>query len=379
MELTEQATFAVGSDAGNGALSIRLSGAWTLRRGLPSAERIEHELAARRPSAVVFEVHELGAWDSALVTFLRHIEALCTRHHVAMHREALPAGVQRLLALAGAVREQPNARRVSNHIRWVARLGIAVLDLAANSVRTVTFIGDVALATGRFVRGTARFRFRDLAVLVQECGARALPIVTLISVLVGMILAFVGAVQLERFGAQIYVADLVGVAMVREMGCIMTGIIMAGRTGSGFAAQIGTMQVTQEVDALTTLGIPAVDFLVLPRIVALCVMMPVLCVYADVLGIGGGAVVGVGMLDLTLPQYVHETASAITFANFAVGVAKSVVFGAVVGIAGCLRGMQAGRSSAAVGDAATSAVVTGIVLIIAADGVFAVLFNMLGI
>ena len=378
MELTK-ATFALGSAAGGGALSIRLSGAWTLRRGLPSAEPIGHELAARRPSAVVFEVHELGAWDSALVTFLRHVEALCARHQVAMRREALPAGVQRLLALAGAAREQPSARRVISRIPWVARLGTAALDLAANGVRTVTFIGDITLASGRLVRGTARLRFRDLAVLVQECGAQALPIVTLISVLVGMILAFVGAVQLERFGAQIYVADLVGIAMVREMGCIMTGIIMAGRTGSGFAAQLGTMQVTQEVDALTTLGIPTVDFLVLPRIVALCLMMPVLCVYADVLGIGGGAVVGVGMLDLTLPQYVHETASAITFANFAVGVGKSVVFGALIGIAGCLRGMQAGRSSAAVGDAATSAVVTGIILIVAADGVFAVLLNTLGI
>src|SRR5437016_2017391 len=292
-------------------------------------------------------------------------------------RRCAPATTSRCTAKRS--RPACNVRHVSSRMPRVARLGTAALDLAANGVRTVTFIGDVTLATGRFVRGTARFRFRDLAVLVQESGARALPIVTLISVLVGMILAFVGAVQLERFGAQIYVADLVGVAMVREMGCIMTGIIMAGRTGSGFAAQIGTMQVTQEVDALTTVGIPAVDFLVLPRIVALCLMMPVLCVYADVLGIGGGAVVGVGMLDLTLPQYVHETASAITFANFAAGGGKSVGFGALVGIARWRRGMPAGRSSAAVGDAATSAVVTGIVLIIAADGVFAVLFNMLGI
>ncbi len=194
-----------------------------------------------------------------------------------------------------------------------------------------------------------------------------------------MILAFVGAVQLTRFGAQIYVADLVAIAMVREMGCIMTGIIMAGRTGSGFAAQLGSMKVTQEIDALTTLGIPSVEFLVLPRIVALCLMMPVLCVYADVLGIFGGAGVGVAMLDLTVVQYVRETVAAITLTSFATGIAKSVVFGALIAIAGCLRGIQCGKSSASVGDAATSAVVTGIVLIIGADGLFAVLFNIVGI
>jgi len=229
------------------------------------------------------------------------------------------------------------------------------------------------------MRRSARFRIGDLAVVMQECGVQALPIVTLISILVGMILAFVGAVQLTRFGAQIYVADLVAIAVVREMGCIMTGIIMAGRTGSGFAAQLGSMKVTQEIDALTTLGIPSVEFLVLPRIVALCLMMPVLCVYADVLGIVGGAGVGVAMLDLTVVQYVRETVAAITLTSFAIGIAKSVVFGALIAIAGCLRGIQCGKSSASVGDAATSAVVTGIVLIIGADGLFAVLFNILGI
>ena len=202
---------------------------------------------------------------------------------------------------------------------------------------------------------------------------------TLISLLVGMILAFVGAIQLTRFGAEIYVADLVAVATVREMGCIMTGIIMAGRTGSGFAARLGTMNVTQETDALATLGIRPIEFLVLPRVVALCLMMPVLCAYADVLGIAGGAAVSALILDVTPLQYFRETVSAITLASYAAGIVKSVAFGAIVAVSGCLRGMESGRSSAAVGEAATSAVVTGIVLIIAADGVFAVLFDILGI
>jgi len=377
--LTPEPNLAVGRIAADGALSITLSGAWTLRSGLPSAGPIAREIATRRPRSLVFDVRDLGAWDSGLVTFLRQLDVLCARHQVAMRRDALPVGVQRLLALAEAVPEKPGVRRSSVYTPWISRLGTAALDFGAGSVSAVAFVGEVASATWRLVRRSARFRMGDLAVVMQECGAQALPIVTLISILVGMILAFVGAVQLTRFGAQIYVADLVAIAMVREMGCIMTGIIMAGRTGSGFAAQLGSMKVTQEIDALTTLGIPSVEFLVLPRIVALCLMMPVLCVYADVLGIVGGAGVGVAMLDLTVVQYVRETVAAITLTSFATGIAKSVVFGALIAIAGCLRGIQCGKSSASVGDAATSAVVTGIVLIIGADGLFAVLFNIVGI
>jgi phospholipid/cholesterol/gamma-HCH transport system permease protein len=167
--------------------------------------------------------------------------------------------------------------------------------------------------------------------------------------------------------------------MVREMGCIMTAIIMAGRTGSGFAAQLGTMKVTQEIDAFTTLGIPAMDFLVLPRLLSLGLMMPLLTVYADVLGIFGGGLVSVAMLGLTPLQYAREAAQALTLTSCATGVGKSVVFGALIAIAGCQRGMECGKSSSAVGDAATSAVVTSIVLIVVADGLFAVIFNIVGI
>ena len=377
--MSGEANLKVASSTGDGALSVQLSGAWTLWTSRPSASVIAREIATRRPTSLAFDTRGLGAWDSTLVTFLRHVDEFCAHGRVVMRREALPIGVQRLLTLAEAVPEKPGVRRMATVTPWLARLGTAVLDLGAGSTRAVGFVGEVAAATWRLVRRSGRFRVRDLAVVIQECGVEALPIVTLISILVGMILAFVGAVQLTRFGAQIYVADLVAIAMVREMGCIMTGIIMAGRTGSGFAAQLGTMKVTQEIDALTTLGIPAVEFLVLPRIVALCLMMPILCVYADILCIVGGAGVGVGMLDLTHVQYARETIAAITFHSFAIGIGKSVVFGALIAIAGCLRGMQTGKSSAAVGDAATSAVVTGIVLIIAADGLFAVLFNIVGI
>jgi len=212
----------------------------------------------------------------------------------------------------------------------------------------------------------------------QDCGPRALGIVTLISFLIGLILGFVGAVQLQQFGASIFVANLVAIAMTREIGCIMTAIVMSGRTGAAFAAQLGTMNTNQEIDALATLGISPMEFLVLPRMLALIGMMPLLTVYSDLVGILGGAVVGVGMLGLGPIQYLEQTRDAVRVSDLLIGVAKSGVFGVVVALAGCMRGMQSGRSASAVGLAATSAVVTSIVWLIVLDGMFAVILNVLG-
>ena len=214
---------------------------------------------------------------------------------------------------------------------------------------------------------------------VQESGAQALPIVSLISFLVGIILAFIGATQLQPFGAQIYIADLVGLGMAREMGAMMTGVIMAGRTGAAFAAQLGTMRVNQEIDALTTMGLTPMEFLVVPRLLALALMMPLLCIYADLVGILGGAVVGVGMLHLGAAQYYQETLYRLHLLDFVVGLIKGAVFGVVVALAGCLQGMQCGRSASAVGAATTSAVVTAIVWIIVWDALLTVTYNILGI
>ena len=197
--------------------------------------------------------------------------------------------------------------------------------------------------------------------------------------LIGLILAFVGAVQLEMFGAQIYVANLVGLGMAREMGAMMTGIIMAGRTGAAFAAQIGTMQVNEEIDALQTMGISPMDFLVMPRMIALIVMMPLLCLYANFMGILGGMFVGMSMLDISFAQYLEQTRSAIDMTDFSLGLVKSIVFGIIVAMSGCLRGIQCGRSSTAVGNAATSAVVTGIVMIVIFDSLLTVIYSFLGI
>jgi phospholipid/cholesterol/gamma-HCH transport system permease protein len=328
---------------------------------------------------LAFDTHDLTAWDSGLLTFLHQVMHQSTERQIVVDQQGLPEGVQRLLALATAVPEREGARRHGTQPSWLARLGTAVLDGWQGAWTMLGFIGEAIIALGRCIVGKARFRRIDLALFLQECGAQALGIVTLISFLVGLILAFMGAVQLRQFGAQIYVADLVGLGMTREMGAIMTGVIIAGRTGAAFAAQLGTMQVNEEIDALITLGIPPMEFLVLPRMLALMLMMPLLCVYADLVGMLGGLLVGTGMLNLSLAEYVNETRQAVDLVDCGLGVFKSVVFGALVALAGCLRGMQCGRSAAAVGAAATSAVVTGIVWIIASDGVLAVMTERLGI
>jgi phospholipid/cholesterol/gamma-HCH transport system permease protein len=243
----------------------------------------------------------------------------------------------------------------------------------------LSFIGDVTIAFIRLLQGKAQYRRSDLWLTVESCGGQALSIVTLISFLVGLILAFIGAIQLKLFGAEIYVANLVGIAMVRLMASIMTGIVMAGRTGGAFAAQLGTMQVNQEIDALKTLGISPMEFLVLPRMLALALMMPLLSLYANVVGILGGMLVGVGMLDLNFVQYYHQTAGAVRMWDLWIGLFCSAVFGVIVALAGCMRGMECGRSASAVGDAATSAVVTAIVGIIVATALITIVCNVLGI
>jgi len=359
---------------------VRLSGAWRLRGGMTSDAAVQQELQrSPQPARVAFEVQNLTRWDSSILTFLTNVSELCRQHNIAMDRGGLPAGVRRLLELAEAVPEKKGARQEEVETPLLERIGNSAIGAGNSLGEMLKFLGNMSVTFVRLLRMNVRFRAVDLFLLIQQCGAQALPIVTLISFLVGVILAFVGAVQLKQFGAQIYVADLVGIAMVREMGAMMTGIIMAGRTGAAFAAQLGTMKVTQELDAFTTMGFSPLEFLVLPRVIALVLMMPLLCLYSDFVGILGGAAIGVGMLDLSWTTYFRETTNAINLTGLFGGVFKSSVYGVLIALSGCLRGIQCGSSSSAVGDAATSAVVTGIVAIVTACGIFAVVFYVLGI
>jgi phospholipid/cholesterol/gamma-HCH transport system permease protein len=369
----------VSCEVTHGALRLRLAGAWTLTGAWPDTRELEGMLVTPGLRRVVLDAAALSSWDSSLVVFLRRTRERARAAGLELDLGHIPEGAGRLLAMAEAVPEQEGARRGAAPLSPLARLGTATLAMSRSFLGSLAFVGELTGGFARLATLRARFRRSDLTLFVQEAGAEALPIVTLISVLVGMILAFVGAVQLRQFGAAIYVADLVGIAMAREMGALMVGILMAGRTGAAYAAQLGTMKVTEEIDALMTLGLPPMEFLVLPRALALFLMMPLLCLYADALGMLGGAIVAVGMLDLGALQYFQEVARSLRAQDVVLGVVKSGVFGVLVAYAGCRCGMESGRSAAAVGGAATKAVVTAIVLIVVADGLFAVLCETLGI
>jgi phospholipid/cholesterol/gamma-HCH transport system permease protein len=366
--------------APEGILLIQIKGAWKIGNRLPSADEVEKKLTAGgRVTRVGFDTSELKAWDSGLLTFLIKVKEFCSKNKIQLEAEGLPEGARRLLRLSSAVAERKGARKEIKREPFLSLVGARAIEFYRSTIEMVRFIGEATIASAKFLVGRATFRRSDLFLLLQECGAQALPVVSLISVLLGLILAFVGAIQLKMFGAQIFVADVVAVGMVRVMGAIMTGIIMAGRTGAAFAAQLGTMEVNEEIDALKTLGISPMEFLVLPRMVALVIMMPLLCVYSDLVGILGGLIVGVGVLNLGLIEYLNRTREALNLTTFGIGILHSAVFGVLVALSGCLRGMQCGRSASAVGYAATSAVVTSIISIIVATAIITFICQVLGI
>jgi len=358
---------------------IRFSGAWRNDNQIPSVVDLDGQLPAGGIARIGFDSSAMTDWDSGFLVFLIDLKQRFSGSRVEFDPTGLPDGVGNLLAIASAVPEKTDTGGESHHDSFLVRVGKDATIFFQTVSEMLAFIGDAVLALARMAAGNARFRAVDFVQLLRECGADALPIVSMISLLVGLILAFVGAIQLQMFGAQIYVANLVGVAMVRVLGAVMTGIIITGRTGASFAAQLGTMQVNEELDALKTLGISPMDFLVLPRMLALTVMMPLLCLYADLMGILGGLIVGVTMLDISLVEYYVQTKAAIGLTNMWIGLFHSVVFGVLVALSGCLRGIQCGRSASAVGEATTSAVVTGIVSIVVATALITVMCNIIGI
>jgi len=291
----------------------------------------------------------------------------------------LPEGVQALLKLAAAVPERKGDRRIARRTLWIAEFGEGARILWRDALFITRFIGEITLTGMALLARRPRFRRIDLWLQIQDCGPSALPIVALISLLVGLILAFVGAVQLALFGAQIYIADLVGLGRTREMGALMTAIIMAGRSGAAFAAQIGSMNVNLEISALKVMGFSPIEFLVLPRMLALILVMPILCLFSDLMGIVGGGLVSIGIFDIPLTQYLHRTIESVHLPDFLIGVSKGALFGVLIALAGCIRGVQCGRSASAVGNATTSAVVTSIVFIVIADSIVTLICDRLGI
>lgn len=361
-------------------LLIRLAGAWTLKDGIPSIDEFSRLITGKNTIRQIrFDGGDITRWDTSLLAFLTRLIGQARQQGMAPDLDGLPEGVRRLLDLAVAVPPKQDTGRGDTQTGMITQIGAITLKYLRGAPEMVRFLGEVTLSFGRLLRGKAQFRRTDLLLIIEDVGPQALPIVSLISFLVGLIVAYMGAVQLAQFGAQIYIANLVGIGMVREMGALMTGIIMAGRTGASFAAQLGTMQVNEEIDAFRTLGISPMDFLVMPRMLALIFVMPLLTLYSDLVGMLAGLLVAKTTFDIGTFEYYHQTVHALDLTQFAVGISKGTTYGILIAIAGCLRGMQCGRSAQAVGEATTSAVVTSILFIVVAASLLTIIYQQLGI
>lgn len=360
-------------------LIIDLVGDWELESPTPRFDTLIREWSTPQSiRGVEFDSSRLGRWDSSLLTLLLRTMTWCETHQIEFRDANLPAEIRKLLKLVAEVPERvtgsdPPAKG------FFGQVGVRGLALVGGFRNAIGFMGSVAVSLGRLARGHSRWRWRDFWVVVQANTSAALPIVTLIAFLVGMIISFLGAVVLRRFGAGYFVSYLVGYGVLREMAALMTGIIMAGRTGAAFAAELGSMKITEEIDALRTLGISPVDHLVIPRVLGILVAMPLLTIYAAFVGVIGGQTVAITVLELSPVQFGGGLLAAVTLSDALLGVFKGTVFGGIVGVAGCMRGMQTGSDAGAVGRSATSAVVLGITLIIGANAVIdwlAVLLNV---
>ncbi|MCB1843343.1 MAG: ABC transporter permease, partial [Halioglobus sp.] len=353
-------------------------GDWRQGQPITGFDTLKTRLLGIHPAGLVADGSALGEWDSILMAFLLKCHDFCRSEGIPFETRSLPTAAEKLLAVATAVvAHKPPA---SAHESWLTHLNPArlIAGLTDTVRESLAFIGEVSTALWRLLTGRSNTRFTDFRHFCYQAGPDAFAIISLTSVLVGMILAYLGAVQLRQFGAGIYVADLVVIGMLREMGVLMTAVVMAGRTGAAYAAQLGTMQTNDEIDAITTMGISPIEFLVIPRMLALVVIMPLLTLYANLLGILGGGIVAGGM-GIAPIQYLTQSEAALGAAHAAVGLLKALVFAALIAVAGCRAGINSGRSSAAVGQAATEAVVTAIVYLIVADAAINILFQHIGL
>ena len=360
-------------------IRITVSGTWNIRKHSPDFSKPLALIRGGRAKRLVLAAENLGRWDTSLVAGLTECVRAARQRKLEISRDhSLPEGVGNLVDLALAVPPNKDKKSVSKQ-GFFEHVGEMALTIPEKALDVVSFIGEIAASFGRMLTGRAVIRAKDVWGHLHQASVGALPIVALISLLVGLILAFVGVVQLRMFGAEIYVSSLVAIGMTRIMGAIMTGIVLAGRTGASYAAIIGSMQVNEEVDALQSLGISPVDYLVMPRLIALAVMTPLLVLYSDFMGIVGGFIVGSLVLDIDALEYITFTRRALKYSHLIVGVIHGFAFGIVVAVAGCYQGLRSGRSAEAVGTATTAAVVNAIVFIIIVTAILTVLFNAIGV
>ena len=357
--------------AGDNSLLLVYSGNWSPSGRVQAADSLRAELDGYpRQGRLILQGSVDLTFDSTLASHVFHVLRLARSRQMETDLTALPQELLSLVDLGTKVPEREESGQTAHQREpWIREFGRLSKAHLAGALEIATFTGEWVLALGRLLRGTARLRWEDLWKITKSVSVDALPIVALISFLVGVIISFLGAVTLKQFGAEFAVAYLVGFGILRELGAIMTGVIMAGRTGAAFAAQIGSMKINEEIDALRTLGISPIEFIVLPRLLALFIMMPLLTLYSNVIGILSGWLVAEGLMGVPGQVFFTEMQSVVGVSDFLLGIFKAGVFGVLVATAGCLRGLQSGSGADAVGIAATRAVVAGITLIIFSNAV----------
>ena len=361
----------------NNCLAICFVGVFQQFDGSAVLDRIRGAVK-KNPQCIYFSAVNLGAWDSSLLLIIFDTVKQAEKQNIKTNLENLPQNIQDLIRLAFEVDRSPEKSN-DNSLNFIENIGYKTINLGKLSAKVLHFCGQTFGAVGRLFTADTIMRKTDFFAALEDCGPKALGIVALISFLVGLILAFVGGVQLQEFGAQIYIASLVTIGMCRIMGAIMVGIIMAGRTGSSYAAAIGTMQVNEELDALETMGLSRIDFLVLPRLLALVIAMPILTMLSDFMGMVGGAFVGVVLIGLPYQEYWKYAFNAFHLGNFLVGLFHSLCFGVIIALCGCYQGVNCGRNSDSVGLATTRSVVCAIVWMIVATGIITVICQELDI
>jgi phospholipid/cholesterol/gamma-HCH transport system permease protein len=359
------------------AAKVRCTGAWTVR----SITQLEQQLNdIAWPAAVNLDIDgsAISSMDTTGAWLLhRTIRALEQQGH-GVRINGLQTEFGSLLdmvsvrAVLPAQTPQPSEGLLASIGRWAWR-GVG------NLYGIMAFVGESAIVLLRSIAQPRRIRWRTILHNLQTAGFEALPIVGLLSFLMGVVIAYQGADQLQRIGANIYIADLVGLTMLRELSPLLTAIIVAGRSGSAYTAQIGTMKVTEEIDALRTIGIVPQELLVLPKLLALVIALPLLTVYADAAGVFGGMIMARSKLDVSFGVFIDRLGDAISLSSFSTGIVKAPVFAAIIALVGCFQGFQVGGSADSVGRQTTTSVVQAIFLVILADALFSIVFNWLKI
>lgn len=360
---------------------LEAGGAWTVEHVAALDRQVESLPREAAPRALdlaqVDAIDTAGAWLLARAAGQRDRQAdqpgIPWQNLAA---EFQPLAERVLSAGTKVVPDRPAGRTI---VDWVADVGEGTEQALSETLDLIAFFGEFVLATGRVILNPRRFRWKSLLVHIEQTGINALPIVGLISFLVGVVLAYQGADQLRRFGAQIFTVNMVGISVLREMGILLTAIVVAGRSGSAFTAQIGTMQVSEEVDALRTMGLDPMEVLAIPRVAALVIALPLLTFFADLMGLLGGGVMCVLLVDISFGQYLGLLNSSVTPTHFWVGMVKAPVFAILIALVGCFEGLRVSGSAESVGTMTTRSVVEGIFLVIIFDALFSVLFSILSI